>query len=163
MDFLVQKKQGRGVVTSLTEMLRKDSPLIVIQLGQPLGDGFDSHVEQAIRASQGRPVSVLIDLSAVDPEPYMEPLLDIITNRRVCGTTLPDKSSIIIAMKEVDQSLGRIIPMPLANRTLGVDLTKPGQQMDTALQEMVGMILENQGHAVQENKRSGSVGLDGPK
>ena len=169
MDFLVIKKLGHGVITSTSEALAKHGSYLSLNLGREAPMDFGQQIEDKIKASEGKPLTMLIDVSDVDPAPYMLPLLDIVSSRRIAGVPLPDKSSIVIAMSHQGAQSNDVIPLPLAARTIRLDLTTPGfnpgpntspegfaklrENVSEAILNMVAVIHDYQGYSSDRKRR----------
>lgn len=126
MDFLVLKKNGHGIQTMLAEALGKQGTSVILDMGRREPVDFGLFIEEKIKETGGKPLTVLLDISSVEQEPYMMPLTDIVQSRRIGGTALPARSSVIIAMNDPGPGNSHLIPAPLAARTVRLDLTTPG-------------------------------------
>jgi len=172
MDFLVIKSRGHGIQTMITEALKTQGTQVILDMGRQESLGLDlgQQIEAKVQETGGKPLTVLIDISDVESEPYM--MLDIVCNRRIGGTPLPGKSSIIIAMNEPGPYMGNLIPAPLAARTVRLDLNTPGfnavpgveisaeglaklrERTQDAVLNMISVIHDIQGLAVDQKRHT---------
>ncbi|AXH59994.1 hypothetical protein [Pseudomonas amygdali] len=134
MDFLVIKKPGHGVITSLTEELGKQQVGTPITLNLAVADGYavGQIMNEGVARAEGKPMTILLDISDIDATSFMEPVLDVVLSRRIGGVSLPEKSTVVVIMGEQAD----IIPMPLALRTIRVDLAVPEFNASDSLAEM---------------------------
>lgn len=126
MDFLILKTQGQGVVTTMTEAFKKHDTLVTLNPAKEHSADFGRQVADKIREASGKPLTILIDLSDVDPTPFMRPMYGIVASRVIGGNPLPKQSSIVLVMDELALKTPGAIPSPIESRFVRLDMTTPG-------------------------------------
>lgn len=126
MDFLIFKTQGQGVVTTMTEAFKQHDTLVTLNPAKEHSADFGRQVADKIREASGKPLTILIDLSDVDPTPFMRPMYGIVASRVIGGNPLPKQSSIVLVMDELALKTPGTIPSPIESRFVRLDMTTPG-------------------------------------
>ena len=126
MDFLIFKTQGQGVITTMTEAFKQHDTLVILNPAREYAADFGQQVADKIREASGKPLTILIDLSDVDPTPFMKPMYGIVASRVIGGNPLPKQSSIVLVVDELALKTPGAIPLPIETRFVRLDMTTPG-------------------------------------
>lgn len=162
MDFLIFKTQGQGVVTTMTEAFRQHDTLVTLNPAREYAVDFGQQVADKIKEAGGKPLTILIDLSDVDPTPFMKPMYGIVASRVIGGNPLPKQSSIVLVVDESALKAPGTIPMPIESRFVRLDMTTPGfrtapnaemsQEGLSKLQERVADAILNMASVIQDEQ-----------
>lgn len=103
MNFLINKKPGDGSVTNLKAALEKNSGAQVVL--EIIGDSFDPNffnkLEQQIKAQPDVPLNLVIDLfQASHPEKWVNPVTDVMFNRKLGEIALPENTAMIAIIRD---------------------------------------------------------------
>lgn len=162
MDFLIFKTQGQGVVTTMTEAFKQHDTLVTLNPAKEHSADFGRQVADKIREASGKPLTILIDLSDVDPTPFMRPMYGIVASRVIGGNPLPKQSSIVLVMDELALKTPGAIPSPIESRFVRLDMTTPGfraapntqisQEGLSKLQERIADAILNMASLIQDEQ-----------